>query len=63
MTAPFPAPPLPGAGRPRAYWRAPGSASALACAIAGAAGAHAGPELAIARDNHAAPQLESDLRT
>ncbi|HTM70236.1 MAG TPA: transcription-repair coupling factor [Luteimonas sp.] len=63
MTAPFPAPPLPGAGRPRAYWRAPGSASALACAIAGAAGAHAGPLLAIARDNHAAHQLESDLRT
>ncbi len=63
MIAPFPAPPLPGAGRPRAYWRAPGSASALACAIAGAAGAHAGPLLAIARDNHAAHQLEADLRT
>jgi transcription-repair coupling factor (superfamily II helicase) len=63
MTAPFPAPPLPGAGRPRAYWRAPGSASALASAIAGAAGAHAGPLLAIARDNHAAHQLEADLRT
>ncbi|MGN6112593.1 MAG: transcription-repair coupling factor [Luteimonas sp.] len=65
MTAPFPVPPLPGAGRPRAYWRAPGSASALACAIAGAAaaGGHAGPLRAIARDNHAAHQLEADLRT
>jgi len=63
MTASFPAPPLPGAGRPRAYWRAPGSPSALAWAVGRAADAHAGPVLAIARDNLAAHQLESDLRT
>jgi transcription-repair coupling factor (superfamily II helicase) len=63
MTAPFPVPPLPRAGQQRAYWRAPGSASALAWAIARAAEAHAGPLLAIARDNQAAHQLESDLRT
>jgi transcription-repair coupling factor (superfamily II helicase) len=51
MTAPtpFPVPPLPRAGQQRAYWRAPGSPTALAWAIA--------------RDNHAAHQLESDLRT
>ena len=59
----FPAPPLPKAGQQRAYWRAPASASALAWTIACAAEAHAGPVLAIARDNHAAHQLESDLRT
>ncbi len=63
MTVPFPVPPLPRAGQQRAYWRAPGSASALAWAIARAAEAHAGPLLAIARDNQAAHQLESDLRT
>src|SRR3546814_394326 len=39
------------------------SASALAWSIAGAAQAHDGPLLAVARDNHAAHQLESDLRT
>src|SRR3546814_16688600 len=41
----------------------PASASALAWSIAGAAQAHDGPLLAVARDNHAAHQLESDLRT
>jgi len=61
--SPFPTPPLPRAGQQRAYWRAPGSASALAWAIARAADAHNGPVLAVARDNHAAHQLESDLRT
>src|SRR5690606_24269492 len=59
----FPTPPLPRAGQQRAYWRAPGSASALAWAIGRAAGAHDGPVLAIARDNLSAHQLESDLRT
>src|SRR5690606_27102907 len=64
MTAPlFPVPPLPRAGQQRAWWRAPGSASALAWAIARAAEAHAGPVLAIARDNQSAHQLESDLHT
>ena len=58
-----PAPPLPKAGQPRAWWRLPASPSALAWHVARAAAAHAGPVLAIARDNHAAHQLESDLRT
>ncbi|KQZ56043.1 MULTISPECIES: transcription-repair coupling factor [unclassified Lysobacter] len=60
---PFPAPPLPKPGQQRAWWRAPASPSALAFHLAAAAAAHAGPVLAIARDNHAAHQLESDLRT
>ncbi len=59
----FPIPPLPQAGRPRAWWRAPASASALAWSIARAASAHDGPLLVVARDNHAAHQLEQDLRT
>jgi transcription-repair coupling factor (superfamily II helicase) len=59
----LPVPPLPQAGRPRAHWRAPASASALAWSILRAADAHDGPLLAIARDNHGAHQLESDLRT
>ncbi|CAN5690942.1 transcription-repair coupling factor [soil metagenome] len=58
-----PLPPLPQAGRPRAYWRAPASATALAWSVLRAADGHAGPLLAIARDNHGAHQLESDLRT
>src|SRR5687768_731248 len=58
-----PTPPLPRSGQQRAFWRAPASASALAWSIARAADAHAGLVLAIARDNHAAHQLESDLRT
>ncbi len=66
MTDPFPdfpAPPLPRAGQQRAYWRAPGSPTALAWAIGRAAAHHDGALLAIARDNHAANQLEADLRT
>ncbi|MGY0558305.1 MULTISPECIES: transcription-repair coupling factor [unclassified Lysobacter] len=59
----FPAPPLPKAGQQRAWWRAPVSPSALAFHIACAATAHDGPLLVVARDNHAALQLESDLRT
>ncbi|MCL1634087.1 transcription-repair coupling factor [Luteimonas sp. SX5] len=59
----FPAPPLPKTGQQRAWWRAPASASALAWAVSRAAQAHDGPLLAIARDNHNAHQLESDLRT
>lgn len=59
----FPAPPLPKSGQQRAWWRAPASPSALAFHIAAAASAHAGPILAIARDNQGANQLESDLRT
>ncbi|WP_256646522.1 transcription-repair coupling factor [Thermomonas paludicola] len=55
--------PLPRAGQTRAYWRQPASTTALACALLAAARRHAGPVLAIARDNHAAHQLESDLRT
>ena len=62
-TTHFPVPPLPRAGQQRAYWRAPASASALAWSIARAADAHGGPLLVVARDNHAAHQLESDLRT
>lgn len=54
---------LPKTGQQRAWWRAPASPSALAWAIARAAGEHDGPLLAIARDNHGAHQLESDLRT
>ena len=59
----FPAPPLPRAGQPRAWWRAPESPSALAFHIAAAAATHDGPLLVVARDNHAAHQLESDLHT
>jgi transcription-repair coupling factor (superfamily II helicase) len=59
----FPTPPLPRAGQQRAWWRAPASPSALAFHIAGAAAAHDGPLLVIARDNQTAQQLESDLRT
>ncbi|MCC7249470.1 MAG: transcription-repair coupling factor [Lysobacter sp.] len=54
---------LPKSGQQRAYWRAPVNASALAWSIARAARAHAGPVLAVVRDNHAAHQLELDLRT
>ncbi|MGH8075324.1 MAG: transcription-repair coupling factor, partial [Lysobacter sp.] len=59
----FPIPPLPQAGQQRAWWRAPASPSALAFHVARAAAAHDGPLLVIARDNHAAHQLEADLRT
>ncbi|MEO6138129.1 MAG: transcription-repair coupling factor, partial [Luteimonas sp.] len=54
---------LPKAGRQRVSWRAPASTSALAWAIAQAAAAHAGPLIVVARDNQAAHQLDSDLRT
>ena len=47
----------------RAWWRAPASLSALAFHVARAAAAHAGPLLAIVRDNQSAQQLEADLRT
>jgi transcription-repair coupling factor (superfamily II helicase) len=59
----FPVPPLPRPGQQRAWWRAPASASALAWSIARAASAHPGTLLVVARDNHGAHQLESDLRT
>src|SRR5690606_23568712 len=55
--------PLPRAGQHRAYWRAPTSGTALAAAALAAAQRHAGPLLLVARDNHAAHQLEADLRT
>lgn len=58
-----PSPPLPRAGQSRAWWRAPPSGSALAWHILQAARVHDGPVLAVVRDNHAAHQLESDLRT
>ena len=53
---------LPRAGQARAWWRAPPSSTALACALAAAAGQHARPLLVVTRDNHAAQQLEADLR-
>ncbi|MGY0650345.1 transcription-repair coupling factor [Luteimonas sp. A537] len=59
----LPRPPLPGPGRPRAWWRAPASRSALAWFVAAAARAHDGVLLAVARDNHAATQIEADLQT
>jgi len=55
--------PLPRSGQSRAYWRAPASGSALAVAIASAAAQQAAPLLVVARDNHAAHQLEADLHT
>ena len=55
--------PLPRAGQSRAYWRVPASGSALAVAIAAAAAQHDAPLLLVARDNHAAHQLEADLHT
>jgi len=61
-TAPSPLP-LPGRGHLRAWWKAPASPTALAWFLARAAAAHDGPLLAIARDNHGAHQLESDLHT
>ncbi|MGY1519699.1 transcription-repair coupling factor [Luteimonas sp. A482] len=58
-----PSPHLPRAGQPRAWWRVPASRSALAWHAARAAHAQSAPLLLIARDNHAAHQLESDLHT
>lgn len=63
MPADSTAPPLPRPGQPRAWWRAPASRSALAWHAAQAARAHGAPVLLIARDNHAAHQLEADLHT
>jgi transcription-repair coupling factor (superfamily II helicase) len=54
---------LPKAGQSRAWWRLPASPSALAWTLAGVARAHEGPLLVVTRDNHAAHQLEHDLRT
>ncbi|MFL9582605.1 transcription-repair coupling factor [Stenotrophomonas sp. AB1(2024)] len=59
----YPAPPLPRSGQLRAWWRAPASPTALAWHLARAAQIHDGPLLVIARDNHGANQIESDLRT
>jgi transcription-repair coupling factor (superfamily II helicase) len=59
----LPVPPLPRSGQSRAWWRAPASPSALALHIGAAAAAHDGPLLVVAKDNHTAQQLESDLRT
>src|SRR5207342_213942 len=56
-------PPMPKPGQQRVYWRASSTPSALAYHIGAAARAHDGPLLVIARDNHGAQQLESDLRT
>jgi len=58
-----PTPPLPRSGQQRAWWRSPASPSALAFHVATAAAAHAAPLLVVARDNHGAHQLESDLHT
>ena len=63
MPASSSTPPLPRAGQPLAWWRAPASRSALAWQAARAAGAHDAPLLLVARDCHAAHQLESDLQT
>ena len=54
---------LPRAGHARAWWRAPGTRSGLAWAVAQAARAHDAPILFVADDNQQAHQLESDLRT
>ena len=54
-------PALPSGGHRRAWWRSPGSSSALAWAIAAAARAHPGPLLVVTADNHAADRLETDL--
>jgi len=59
----IPTPPLPRSGQQRAWWRSPASPSALAFHVATAAAAHAAPLLVVARDNHGAHQLESDLHT
>jgi transcription-repair coupling factor (superfamily II helicase) len=54
-------PSLPRAGQQRAFWRAPGSSSALAHALIRAAEHHAGLLLAVCADTQAAHALESDL--
>ncbi|MEO6227910.1 MAG: transcription-repair coupling factor, partial [Thermomonas sp.] len=55
--------PMPKPGQARTYWRSPASTSALAHAVAAAAHQHVGPILVVARDNHGAQQLETDLHT
>ncbi len=54
---------LPRAGHARAWWRAPGTRSGLAWAVAQAARAHEAPILLVAADNQQAHQFEADLRT
>ena len=54
---------LPRTGHARAWWRAPGTRSGLAWAVAQAARAHDAPILLVAADNQQAHQLEADLRT
>ncbi len=61
MTGLLLSPPLPQAGQKRAHWQTPpGSAKALA--FAEAARLHDGLLVVVARDTHAAHQLESELR-
>ena len=55
-------PALPSGGHRRAWWRAPGSSSALAWAVAAATRTHDGPLLVVLADNHAADRLETDLQ-
>ena len=62
QSASIPTIPVPRAGQTRAYWRDPASATALAYAVASAAAQHPAPLLVVARDTHAAQQLETDLR-
>lgn len=63
MSNPTPSvPALPSGGHRRAWWRAPGSSSALAWAVAAAARRHDGPLLVVLADNHAADRLETDLQ-
>lgn len=52
---------LPARGRQRAWWRAPGSTSALAHAALAAAHQHPAPVLLVAADNQRAHQLANDL--
>ncbi|MDE2408608.1 MAG: transcription-repair coupling factor, partial [Xanthomonadaceae bacterium] len=54
--------PLPRPGQTRAWWRAPASSTALACALVSAARQQPSPLLVVARDNQSAHQLETDLQ-
>jgi transcription-repair coupling factor (superfamily II helicase) len=58
----LPSLPLPRAGTPRSWWRAPATPSGLALAVASTAARLDAPLLLLAGDNHAAHQLETDLR-
>ncbi|MFT3805305.1 transcription-repair coupling factor [Arenimonas sp.] len=58
----LPTPPQPRAGQQRAYWRAPGSPSALALGIAELARRRDGLVLVVVSETHASQSLESDLR-